>query len=110
MFHRSLGDRVARVARARSTGCACSSRSTTDRRPTDADGPTAAVALRGTAAPACRRPSASPPHGDELYIFYTGGTTGMPKGVMYPLREFTEFFVEAYPRHGRPAAARRRPS
>ena len=37
------------------------------------------------------------PHGDELYIFYTGGTTGMPKGVMYPLREFTQFFVEAYP-------------
>ena len=37
------------------------------------------------------------PHGDELYIFYTGGTTGLPKGVMYPVRDFTEFFLQAYP-------------
>jgi 3-oxocholest-4-en-26-oate---CoA ligase len=37
------------------------------------------------------------PHGDEVYIFYTGGTTGMPKGVMYPTGEFTEFFLRSYP-------------
>lgn len=36
------------------------------------------------------------PQGDELYMFYTGGTTGMPKGVMYPLHEFTEFFANGY--------------
>jgi fatty-acyl-CoA synthase len=30
-------------------------------------------------------------------MFYTGGTTGMPKGVMYPLAGFTEFFLKTYP-------------
>ncbi|MGR8918928.1 MAG: acyl-CoA synthetase [Gammaproteobacteria bacterium] len=35
--------------------------------------------------------------GDEIYMLYTGGTTGMPKGVMYPLEEFTGFFVTGYP-------------
>ena len=36
--------------------------------------------LQATVAPAPR----IEPRGDELYIFHTGGTTGMPKGVMYP--------------------------
>ena len=30
-------------------------------------------------------------------MLYTGGTTGMPKGVMYSLREFTRFFLQSYP-------------
>jgi 3-oxocholest-4-en-26-oate---CoA ligase len=29
----------------------------------------------------------------DLYMLYTGGTTGMPKGVMYPMGEFTRFFT-----------------
>src|SRR5690606_28312763 len=33
----------------------------------------------------------------DLYMLYTGGTTGMPKGVMYPLDEFTRFFLTGYP-------------
>jgi acyl-CoA synthetase (AMP-forming)/AMP-acid ligase II len=49
--------------------------------------------LQATVAPAERYE----PKGEELYIFYTGGTTGMPKGVMYPLEEFTEFFLRSYP-------------
>ena len=34
----------------------------------------------GTAAPASGLPE---PSGDDLYILYTGGTTGMPKGVLW---------------------------
>ena len=30
---------------------------------------------------------------DGLYMLYTGGTTGMPKGVMYPVGGFTSFFI-----------------
>jgi fatty-acyl-CoA synthase len=37
------------------------------------------------------------PQDDEIYMLYTGGTTGMPKGVMYPMRDFTEFFLKSYP-------------
>ena len=37
------------------------------------------------------------PERDDVYIFYTGGTTGLPKGVMYPLEEFTGFFMRSYP-------------
>ena len=40
--------------------------------------------------------------------FYTGGTTGMPKGVMYPMREFTAFFLRVLPADDRPAADGRR--
>lgn len=43
--------------------------------------------------PAARRES----DGDEIYMFYTGGTTGMPKGVMYSLTDFTTFFMSSYP-------------
>ncbi|MET0326354.1 MAG: acyl-CoA synthetase [Ilumatobacteraceae bacterium] len=49
--------------------------------------------VQATSAPADR----IEPLGDEVYILYTGGTTGMPKGVVYPLREFTEFFLRSYP-------------
>jgi fatty-acyl-CoA synthase len=30
---------------------------------------------------------------NDLYMLYTGGTTGMPKGVMYPIGEITRFFT-----------------
>ena len=38
-----------------------------------------------------------PPQGDEIYMLYTGGTTGMPKGVMYAMSDFTSFFLKTYP-------------
>ncbi len=33
----------------------------------------------------------------DVYMLYTGGTTGMPKGVMYELGSFTEQFVTQMP-------------
>ncbi len=33
---------------------------------------------------------------DDLYMLYTGGTTGMPKGVMYPQGELTDRMLAAF--------------
>jgi fatty-acyl-CoA synthase len=47
---------------------------------------------------AAKQPAARiEPQDNEIYMLYTGGTTGMPKGVMYPMRDFTEFFLKSYP-------------
>jgi fatty-acyl-CoA synthase len=34
--------------------------------------------------------------GSDLYMLYTGGTTGMPKGVMYAQGDFTERLLSAF--------------
>lgn len=90
VFHSSLGDRILRIK---------------DRLPKltllieVADGPTAAVP--GAAAwndvltqhqPAPRQTRAL----EDIYMLYTGGTTGMPKGVMYHTGTFTQGFLDFY--------------
>jgi fatty-acyl-CoA synthase len=95
VFHSSLGDRVARV-RARlprlrllievADGPAGDGS-------THVEGAVPYETIQSTLAPAER----IEPRGDEIYMFYTGGTTGMPKGVMYSLRDFAGFFLRTYP-------------
>jgi fatty-acyl-CoA synthase len=95
VFHTSLGDRVARVRerlnRVRlfvevDDGAAPDG-------PQHLDGAVAYEDLQAT-VPVAERIE---PEGDERYMLYTGGTTGMPKGVVYSLREFTGFFLQSYP-------------
>ncbi len=43
---------------------------------------------------------------DDIYILYTGGTTGMPKGVMYAMGGLTAAFVQSgFPLLGLPMPA-----
>ena len=46
-----------------------------------------ATLMRADPMPRIERPS------DDVYMLYTGGTTGMPKGVMYPGGEFCANFI-----------------
>lgn len=40
-------------------------------------------------------------HHDDIYMLYTGGTTGMPKGVMYTMSALTKSFISSgYPLAG----------
>jgi acyl-CoA synthetase (AMP-forming)/AMP-acid ligase II len=39
---------------------------------------------------------------DDIYMFYTGGTTGMPKGVMYRQADFARIFMGPYEQLGAP--------
>ena len=90
VFHSSLGDRIGRIK---------------DRLPKlkllieVSDGPSAGVAgarswdeTIQSHQPAARQARAV----DDLYMLYTGGTTGMPKGVMYETGTFTEGFLAFY--------------
>ena len=95
VYHSSLADRVARVRKlvpgvkllieVEDGPCADGRHSV--------DGALRYDDIQANAKPAPR----IKPQGDELYIFYTGGTTGLPKGVTYSMREFTRFFYESYP-------------
>ena len=87
VFHSSLGDRVARVA---------------DRLPklkllveVDDGGPgqvPGALAYEAVLAGHDPMPRISRAE-DDIYMLYTGGTTGMPKGVMYAMGGMTGGFV-----------------
>ncbi|MFM8564223.1 MAG: AMP-binding protein [Acidimicrobiia bacterium] len=90
VFHSSLGDRIGRVK---------------DRLPKlrllveVADGPSVGVpgAVSWDSVLAANSPAPRIERGlDDLYMLYTGGTTGMPKGVMYAMGNFTAGFLGFY--------------
>jgi fatty-acyl-CoA synthase len=95
VFHRSLGERVARVRerlpKLRLLVEVDDAASSEDAQPVE--GARGYDEIQAALDPAER----IEPKGDEIYMLYTGGTTGMPKGVMYPMSDFTSFFLKAYP-------------
>ena len=98
VFHTSLGDRVARVA-----GRLPKLRllvAVDDGPPADGEGFEGAVPWDELVA--AHEPMARiERQEDDIYMLFTGGTTGMPKGVMYAMGGITNGFVEAgYPMLG----------
>ena len=99
-------------ARPAARRCGCSSRSTTARRADGSDARRRRRRLRET----CRRRSRPADahrarRATRSTCFYTGGTTGMPKGVMYPLQRVHRVLPAVVPADDRAAADRRtRPS
>jgi fatty-acyl-CoA synthase len=95
VFHTSLADRVARV-KSRAPGVKLFVEVDDGPAPdgtSHVDGAARYDTIQSTLAPAAR----IAPEGDEIYMFYTGGTTGMPKGVMYSMQDFANFFLKTYP-------------
>ena len=88
LFHGSLGEHVAKVRDRAPAARARSCRSTTA-------APLLDGALDYEELVGCHEPmpSGSTRSGDDLYILYTGGTTGMPKGVMWRNDDLFETLV-----------------
>jgi fatty-acyl-CoA synthase len=90
VYHRSLGDRLERI---RDRLPKLRHHLVVDDGPApdgvEVSGAEAFDAVIAANEPATRR-ERSP---DDLYLLYTGGTTGMPKGVMYAVGPFTEGFL-----------------
>ncbi|MAI25837.1 MAG: acyl-CoA synthetase [Myxococcota bacterium] len=85
-FHSSLGDRVARVMeRAKKVRVWIQ----VDDGGESVPGAVAYEDLIAAHDPAARIKRAD----DDLYMLYTGGTTGMPKGVMYDIGAMVQFFM-----------------
>ena len=78
VFHSSLGDRVARVSTAAEAEAA--DRGRRRRRRARCDGAARYEEVIAERTSPMARITRSE---DDIYMLYTGGTTGMPKGVMY---------------------------
>src|SRR4029079_16598153 len=92
VFHTSLGDRVARVrSRVPRVRLLVAVDAAPPEDGTTVDGAVPWDDLLADHAPMDRIPR----HEDDIYMLYTGGTTGMPKGVMYAMGGLTASFVEA---------------
>ncbi len=103
VFHASLADRIGRIAHRldklrlfiQVTDHAAPDAPLIDLSTNTAHGTRAAHAARAyeeviaSAKPADRLPRSE----DDIYMLYTGGTTGMPKGVMYPMGALTDAFA-----------------
>ena len=83
VFHREFAPKLAAIRAEPARSCARSSRSTTAATPSSRPRRSTPTTTRTRSRR--RRPSATsaPRSADDLYLLYTGGTTGMPKGVMW---------------------------
>ncbi len=90
IFHSSLSERVAQVRdRLPKLRFLVQVDDVNDGRPI-LDGAVAYEDVIANHAPAARIER----HEDDIYMLYTGGTTGMPKGVMYAMGGMTNAFVQ----------------
>ena len=64
-----------------------------------------AVAYEAAVADAAPHPRSPRPH-DDVYMLYTGGTTGMPKGVMYHNGDFCRSMTAGFAIRGLPLPER----
>ena len=91
VYHASLADRVARV-KAKASGVKLWIEVDDVGGQAPLDGSVAwSTAVQGAAASRITRSE------DDLYMLYTGGTTGMPKGVMYQMGGFCGGLLLGYP-------------
>jgi len=87
VFHSSLGDRVARIAHRLSKLRLLIQVRDDDTNHVDTAHDYEDVVKSHDPSPRISR------RDDDIYMLYTGGTTGMPKGVMYPLGALTDSFI-----------------
>ncbi len=100
IFHRSLGDRIAQVQSLRNAKRVRAWVQVDDR--ADRDAVSVVGSLRWNDILASQIPAPRLPRSeDDHYMLYTGGTTGMPKGVVFRMgdivaRMFTGYFYRGW--------------